>query len=99
MRPLYLIAEIYPDPNKLAEAMTAYESLIVATRKEQGCLLYDLVVEEDSECWLMLEKWESRSAWNQHMTSEHVLAMNATSPEFSSQPTKLRFLESLIAEE
>lgn len=96
MSPLYLIAEIYPDPEKLSEAKSAFEELIAATREEKGCLLYDLVIEDGNECWLMLEKWESRSAWDLHMNSHHVIAMNAVSPEFTTQPTRLRFLESLM---
>lgn len=94
MRPLYLIAEIYPDPEKLSEAKKAFEELIAATQKEKGCLLYDLVIEEGNACWMMLEKWETRSAWDEHMKTNHVIAMNAASPKFTSQPTRLRFLES-----
>lgn len=92
MIPLYLIAEIHPDSSKIEEARSAYLALIAETLKEPGCLLYDLVAEEDSSTWIMLEKWESKAAWNLHMETEHVKRINENSAAFSTKDTKLRFL-------
>lgn len=92
MTPLYLIAEIYPDPEKLVEAQKAFDELISSTLQEPGCMLYDLVVEQDSAHWMMLEKWESREAWNLHMQTEHVRTIEKLAPKFTIRPTVLRFL-------
>ena len=92
MNPLYLIAEIHPDPSKLDQARAAYQELILETLKEPGCLLYDLVAEEDSSTWFMLEKWQSQAAWELHMETEHVKHINQTSAAFSYKETRLRFL-------
>lgn len=92
MTPLYLIAEIYPHPKKLREAKAIFESLIAKTLQEPGCLLYDLVIEEGADCWLMLEKWESREAWEAHMETEHVRQNQIDTPNVSSAETILRFL-------
>lgn len=95
MTPFYLIAEIYPDPNKLPEAKAAFEELIQATRREPGCLLYELVAEEGSNTWLMIEKFESKQAWDSHMLEEHVQKMDAISESFTREKTKLRFFTPL----
>ena len=95
MNPLYLIAEIHPDQSKLEQARAAYNALIAETLKEPGCLLYDLVSEEDSAMWIMLEKWQSVEAWNSHMETEHVKHINSISHEFTARETKLRFLRSV----
>jgi len=92
LNPLYLIAEIHPDPSKIEEAKAAYLALIAETLKEPGCLLYDLVAEDHSSSWIMLEKWESRDAWNAHMQTAHVKHINQSSAAFSSKETTLRFL-------
>jgi quinol monooxygenase YgiN len=102
MNPLYLIAEIHPLPEKLNDARAALEALILESKKELGCLLYDLVIEsstEGSETWIMMEKWESKQAWDRHMETAHVEQMNRLSPDFSQRETKLRFLHPLSLEE
>lgn len=92
MTPLYLIAEIYPHHEKLAEAKAIFQALAEKTLREPGCLLYDLVMEDDSDHWLMLEKWESREAWDAHMETEHVKQNQIDTPLISRKPTLLRFL-------
>lgn len=92
MTPLYLIAEIYPHPEKLAEAREAFDSLIAKTLQEPGCLLYDLVIEQDGDHWLMLEKWASKEAWEQHMETDHVKHINQITPSLTHKQTVLRFL-------
>lgn len=92
MTPLYLIAEIFPHPEKLDEAREAFDELIAKTLQEPGCLLYDLVIEQESDHWLMLEKWESQAAWEQHMETDHVKHINAVAPTLTSKETVLRFL-------
>jgi quinol monooxygenase YgiN len=92
MTPLYLIAEIYPHPDKLAEAREAFDDLIAKTMQEPGCLLYDLVIEQDGDHWLMLEKWASKEAWEQHMETDHVKHINQISSSLTHKQTLLRFL-------
>ena len=95
MKPLYLIAEIYPHPDKLKTAHELFSNLVKKTLTEPGCLLYDLVVEEDAEHWLMLEKWESKADWEQHMTTTHVTETNKLAESVTRAKTKLRFLSGL----
>lgn len=95
MRPLYLIAEIYPKPEKVDAARNLFETLVEKTLAESGCLLYDLVIEEEADHWLMLEKWESNVAWELHMTTAHVTEANKLAESLLRRPTKLRFLTSL----
>lgn len=95
MKPLYLIAEIFPHPEKLPEARAAYAELIAATKKEPGCMLYDLVSGDDSDVWLMIEKWESKQAWDLHMLEPHVQHIRGIEAEITRAPTKLNFYNQL----
>jgi quinol monooxygenase YgiN len=92
MTPLYLIAEIYPRQDKLALAREVFEDLIAKTLQEPGCLLYDLVIEQDGNHWLMLEKWASLEAWEQHMATDHVKHVQIVTPALTIKETVLRFL-------
>lgn len=89
---LYLKADIYPDLSKGDEVKAVYVELMRASLAEPGCLLYDLVVNEDNpSVWHMFEKWESREAWNDHMNSKPVAKIQLLEPELVVAPTKLNF--------
>lgn len=92
MKPLYLIAEIHPHPENLQFAKDAFGELVTETLKEPGCLLYDLVIEDGATNWLMIEKWETKQAWEAHMETDHVKKINEIAADFVIKETKLRFL-------
>jgi quinol monooxygenase YgiN len=62
-----------------------------ATREEPGNIFMELVVGDDPETWLMLEKFVSREAWEEHMTLAHVTEGNAYLADKLREPTELRF--------
>ena len=89
--PLFLIAVIKPD---MAQADAVAERLRVmrdATREEPGNVFMELVVGEEPDTWLMLEKFTSREAWEEHMPLSHVPAGNAFLADQLREPPELRF--------
>ncbi|MEM8954192.1 MAG: putative quinol monooxygenase [Verrucomicrobiota bacterium] len=54
--------------------------LIEPTRKEAGCLQYDLHEDNDNPAvFIFFENWESRELWQAHMEALHIAAyMQAT---------------------
>ena len=89
--PLFLIAVIKPD---MAQAEVVGERLRImrdATREEPGNVFMELVVGEEADTWLMLEKFTSREAWEEHMTLPHVTEGNAFLADKLREPTELRF--------
>ena len=89
--PLFLIAVIKPD---MAQAEVVGERLRImrdATREEPGNVFMELVVGEEADTWLMLEKFTSREAWEEHMTLAHVTEGNAFLADKLREPTELRF--------
>ena len=91
MAPLYLIAEIYPKQDELETLAEEFNTLLEKTRAENGCIFYDLVQEEQSKDWLMVEKWESRAHWEAHDSSEHVRRIQSLGHLFEKD-THLRFM-------
>ena len=61
---------------KEAELRTTLIGLIVPTRKESGCLNYDLHQSpEDAAKFLFHENWTSKAALDAHLQSPHIKAL------------------------
>jgi len=53
-------------------------ALVSPTRKEDGCLIYDLHRSADARCGFLLhEVWATREAHTQHTKTSHFLRWNA----------------------
>jgi len=89
--PLFLIAVIKPRMEVADVVVDRLRMMRDATREEPGNVFMELVVGEESDTWLMLEKFVSREAWEQHMTLPHVTEGNAFLADKLREPTELRF--------
>jgi len=67
--------------------------LLEATRKEKGCLNYDLHVDAEDPCtFIFYENWVSRMALANHMETEHFLHLRSLQAELFAEPTKISVL-------
>jgi len=58
--------------DKTKEAIIMYEELVIETRKENGCISYNLCRDiKDSSILTMIEEWESVEALDKHTKTEH----------------------------
>jgi quinol monooxygenase YgiN len=89
--PLFLVVTIYPKMDKLAEAEAQLHRMRAASMEEEGCEFMHLVEgpDEDGDTWVMIEKFASRPAWDDHMASEHNQAGNAVLEPLLRQPSDL----------
>lgn len=70
--------------------------LVAETRKEQGCVNYDLHVSADDPGHFMFyENWESLAHLDRHAASPHIQAFRARSPELLLEPTQVTLWELL----
>ncbi|NBQ60581.1 MAG: antibiotic biosynthesis monooxygenase [Actinobacteria bacterium] len=90
--PLYLIATIYPATEHLDFLKKEFAHLVSEAYKESGCEMYDLVAQEDSDTWVMMEKWSSKAQWDDHMQTAHVKHINSIDKKYFRKPTELTFL-------
>lgn len=71
---LHVIALFKVNENYLMEAVELFQILVRETRKEEGCLQYDLVEDKDNKgTFFMAELWESEEHWNRHNGQDHLL--------------------------
>ncbi len=52
--------------------------LVEDTRKEAGCIRYDLFRDmQDPDIFVFVEEWETRALWESHMAGEAIRSFNA----------------------
>ena len=68
-----VVATFQAKPGQEAELKTALISLVAPTRKEAGCLNYDLHVSpQDPAKFLFHENWTSQAHLDAHLQNTHV---------------------------
>ena len=79
---IYVVATITAKPGKRDALMDGAKPCIAATRKEKGCISYDLF-ESTSEAgtFNFVERWETREALAAHMETDHLKAWRKVGAE------------------
>lgn len=87
---LTVVARIRAQPGRTDEVREALLGLVWPTRKEAGCINYDLhQSQEDPTLFLFYENWESPEALDAHGRSAHIQAFRARSGELLAAPVLL----------
>jgi quinol monooxygenase YgiN len=80
---IYAVVTFTIKPGTLEPFVDAAVPTIEATRRETGCILYDLLASvTDPERVVFLEQWESREALTLHSAAPHVADFKAASQPF-----------------
>lgn len=67
-----VVAKNTINTEKYDEIMGLCKELVVETRKEDGCIKYEMHQDANDKAILtMIEEWESQEALDKHMQSEH----------------------------
>lgn len=71
-----VVARKLVNEGKVEEVIGLYDQLVEASRKEEGCIKYELYQdEEDPRVLAVMEEWESKEALNKHMKTEHFIKL------------------------
>ena len=74
MTKLTIVANIYAKADKVELVKSELSKLIETTRKEAGCINYDLHQDNQNPThFLFFENWASRESWQQHMNNTHLV--------------------------
>lgn len=80
------------------EVVAAFETCIVQTHEEPGCLTYALHRDnDDPDHIVLIERWQSQADLDAHLASPHVadLLETAGTPGLLAEPPRLSFLTGL----
>ena len=87
---LTVVAEMRARPGRESDLRDALLSLIEPTRKEDGCVQYDLHVHtEDPYRFVFYENWASRERLNIHLESPHLRAFVYVSADLLAEPMRV----------
>ncbi len=75
MKNLTIVARIVAKKESVELVHEELMKLIEPTRKEEGCLQYDLHRDNnDLSVFVFYENWTSRELWQKHMNNDHLAA-------------------------
>jgi len=89
-----LVVIIRVKADKAAEFEEMVKPLIENSRKEKGCISYDLLPDVlHHNCYLVLETWESDKALESHKLTRHYLDFAESLNEYTGEPPTLHRVE------
>ncbi|MCC6465942.1 MAG: antibiotic biosynthesis monooxygenase [Planctomycetes bacterium] len=93
---LTVIAKVRAKPGKEQVVEAELRALVAPTRRETGCLNYDLHVSQTEKgVFLFYENWTSREALDAHARSPHMNAWRVRQPELLAHAVELGLFEML----
>jgi quinol monooxygenase YgiN len=91
-----VVATFQARPGKENELRTALIGLVTPTRREAGCLNYDLhALPEDPAKFLFHENWTSKAHLDAHLQSAHIKALLPRVGELCVASPKIKIWEQI----
>ena len=86
-----VVARIPAKPDKVAELKSVLLALPGPTRKEAGCIAYQLLQNaKDPTDFTFVEEWESPEALDEHLKTEHIARALARFPDLLDGEADIR---------
>jgi quinol monooxygenase YgiN len=74
--PFRVVARFKAMPGKSDEVREVLKGLVEPTRKETGCLVYELLQNtKDPSDFTFVEEWKNDEAFDSHTSSDHIKAL------------------------
>ena len=87
---LTVFAEFHARPGREEELGRLLKGLLEPTRKEPGCLQYDLHVDNDKPGhFLFFENWTSMPLLDEHLGSPHLTDLQTRSADLVAEPPRI----------
>jgi quinol monooxygenase YgiN len=91
-----VVATFHAKPGKEAELKNALIGLVAPTRKENGCINYDLhTLPEDPAKFLFHENWTTKAALDAHLANTHIQALLPRVGELCVAPPEIKIWEKI----
>ncbi len=89
--PQIVIARIKAKEDKIEEVKQGLKSILDPTRKEAGCLHYDLhQSSEDTTLFYTYEKWQDVQAHRQHLQAPHIQGLMKAAASLLAEPPEIQ---------
>ncbi|MGL5541498.1 MAG: putative quinol monooxygenase [Erysipelotrichaceae bacterium] len=92
-----VVAKSIVQADKVEEVIALYHELVALTRKEKGCIAYDLYQDTSNPAILtMIEAWESQADLDAHFKAEHVLRIVPVIKQYRVQTAELNVYQQVV---
>jgi quinol monooxygenase YgiN len=89
---LTVLARIRAKKGKETEVLRVISALLKPTRKEDGCINYDLhCSKDDSTLFFLYETWKSREALDEHLNTPYLQDFLSKAPDLLAEDVDLTF--------
>lgn len=87
---VYLSAIIHIKENYMMDAIELLKKLVIETRKENGCIQYDLFEDvRNKGVFFIHEQWETNENLQSHQASEHMIYFRENIATYMEEPNKV----------
>lgn len=84
---IYLSAIIHIKENEIMDAIELLKKLVIETRKEKGCIQYDLFEDTRNKgVFFIHEVWDSNDSLQSHQVSAHMMNFRAGISAYQEKP-------------
>lgn len=92
-----VVAKSFVYEDKFNEYMKLCKELISESRKEQGCINYELY-QDDKDCTILtvIEEWESKESLENHFKSSHFIRLVPLLKKLRSKESEVNVYTKLI---
>lgn len=94
MQRVTVLAKLTAKPGLEDKVKQELLKMVEETRKEKGCLNYDLHVDEaNSSTFLFYENWVSKMALDNHFHTEHFARLHGLQDELFAEPASIMIMQ------
>lgn len=87
---LHIVALLRFKENHLFDAIELLKKLVFETRKEEGCLQYDLIEDRENKgTFFIIELWETEEHHYKHRSQEHLLVFRQNAAALMESQTEV----------
>jgi quinol monooxygenase YgiN len=95
-KPLTVLARIKAKPGQEAQVRNELLSLVAPSRKDDGCMNYDLhQAADDPTSFLFHENWASKAHLDRHLQKPDLQAVLARVGQMVAEPPQITFWEKI----
>lgn len=95
-KPFTLMVTIQAKAGQEAKVVSTFAPCVKASRKDKGCILYDLHADPDKpHTYVLIEKWQNLSDLEKHLQAAHTQTLLKTLPELLEGPPDVRVLRAV----
>ena len=96
MAKVHVIARFVAHEGSDNQLKALLQGMLVPTRAESGCELYELYESDSKGRFYLYERWESQAALDRHMATPHFERLNKTGAGLVEEPFEVNIVREIL---